>query len=119
MEWALKTAQPEMSKQYSVRHWIMLRKSISIRTDRRLAASPTGPYVGSEGTDVRNRDSHTAEEVTMPVTVSFASDSFIVIRSFLLNLLNVELTRHTHKLTDTMQKGRTIAEEDILRESRK
>jgi hypothetical protein len=97
----------------------MLRKSISIRTDRRLAASPTRPYVGCEGTSVRNIVSHTAEEVTMPVTVSFASDSFIVIRSFLLNLLNVELTRHPHKLTDTMQKGRTIAEEDILRESRK
>jgi hypothetical protein len=78
MEWALKTAQPEMSRQYGVRHWIMLRKSMSIRTDRRLSASPTHPYVDSEGTGVRNRDSHTAEEVTMPVAVSFASDSFIV-----------------------------------------
>jgi len=112
MEWALKTAQPEMSRQYGVRHWIMLRKSISIRTDGRLAASPIRPYVDSEGAGVRNRDSHTAEEVTMPVTVSFASNSFIVIRSFLLNLLNVELTRDPLKLTDTMQKGRKIAEEE-------
>jgi hypothetical protein len=97
----------------------MLRKSISIRTGRCLAASPTRPYADSEGTGVRNRDSHTVEEVTIPVTVSFAGHSFIVIRNFLLNLLNVELTRHTHKLTDTMQKGRKIAEEDTLRGSRK
>jgi hypothetical protein len=79
MEWALKSAQSELSRQYGVRHWIMLRKSISIRTDRRLAASPTRPYVDFEGTGVRNRDGHEAEEVTMPVMVRFGGDLFIVI----------------------------------------
>jgi hypothetical protein len=88
----------------------MLRKSISIRADRRLAASPTRTYVDSEGAGVRNRGSHAAEEVTMPVMVRFAGDSFILIRSFSLNLLNIGLTRFPHKLTDTMQKGRKIAE---------